>query len=274
MLHTYDGIVIGRREIGENSCFIDILTDERGLIEATAHGAKKMNSALLSSASLFAYSTFCLSKNKLRYTVNSAKPKYSFHALGGDIVKLALASYFAQAVKFCTTSEQRQDASAKGSDSIVRFFAITLFELLGASERSDNAPARTLETVRAAFELRYSSMLGYRPDLAACFNCGCYEPQDGGNMYFLPDRGELVCPDCFNREYDGELEMLTPETLSAMRNIVYAPLERCFKINISGEAERRLSRITERYFLRRTERSFSALDYYKSLMIHSEDTLE
>lgn len=272
MLHTYDGIVVGRREIGENSCFIDILTDERGIIEATAHGAKKINSSLLSSASLFAYSTFCLSKNKLRYTVNSAKPKYSFHAIGEDIVKLALASYFAQAVKFCTTSEQRQDVSAQGSESIVRFFAIALFELLAAPERADDDPARTCETVRSAFELRYSSILGYRPDLTACFNCGCYEPKDGGSMFFLPDRGELVCSECFNREYDGECEKLSAETLSAMRNIVYAPLDRCFKINLTREAERRLSRITERYFLRRTERSFSALDYYKSF-IRNDETL-
>ena len=29
MLFTYDGIVVGRREIGESNCFIDILTDEQ-----------------------------------------------------------------------------------------------------------------------------------------------------------------------------------------------------------------------------------------------------
>ena len=40
MLFTYDGIVVGRREIGESNCFIDILTDEQGIIEATAHGVK------------------------------------------------------------------------------------------------------------------------------------------------------------------------------------------------------------------------------------------
>lgn len=34
MLYTYDGIVVGRREIGDNSCFIDILTDEQGIVEA------------------------------------------------------------------------------------------------------------------------------------------------------------------------------------------------------------------------------------------------
>ena len=124
MLFTYDGIVVGRRDIGESNCFIDILTDEQGIIEATAHGVKKINSSLLGSCGLFSYATFCLNKTKQRYSVNSAKPKRSFHELGSDIEKLALGSYFAQAVKFCTPQEQ----AAEGSDSLVRFFAISLYE--------------------------------------------------------------------------------------------------------------------------------------------------
>lgn len=248
MLYTYDGIVVGRREIGDNSCFIDILTEEQGIIEATAHGAKKINSPLLSSASLFAYSKFCLSKNKLRYTVNSAKPIYSFHEIGEDIEKLSLASYFAQAIKYCTPQEQSQD-------SIVRFFAITLFEIKRAQQ---------LEAVRAAFELRLSSMLGFTPDLVACCNCGCYEYKE---MFFLPDRGELFCGGCFDREYDGAYSVLNPEMLAAMRNIVYAPLDRAFRFDISGEGALALAEVTQDYFLARTERTFPALEYYKAMRI-------
>lgn len=254
MLFTYDGIVVGRREIGDNSCFIDILTDEQGIVEASAHGAKKMNSALLSSASLFAYSTFCLNKTKLRYTVNSAKPKYSFHEIGSDIERLALASYFAQAVRFCTPQEQTQD-------SMVRFFAIALYEIKNA---------KRLETVRSAFELRYSSMLGYRPDLRACSNCGCYEH---GEFFFLPDSGELFCGDCFDREYGGRYSVLPPSALSAMRNILYAPLDRAFRFTIEGNGAAVLSRVTENYFLSRTERSFPALEYYKKLTFYDDDII-
>lgn len=255
MLVTYDGIVVGRREIGENSCFIDILTDEQGIVEATAHGAKKMNSSLLSSAALFSYSTFCLNKNKMRYTVNSAKPKFGFHELGTDIEKLALASYFAQAVKFCTSSEQNQLENSR--DSLVRFFAVALYETLHAGE------TRSLKAVKAAFELRYSVMLGFSPDLVACHNCGHYDCERG--MYFLTRKAKLVCADCLNPEFEGERVLLLPETLFAMRNIVFSPLEKCFKFTIGGEAERQLSEIAEDYFLYRTERTFTALEYYKKL---------
>lgn len=255
MLVTYDGIVIGRREIGENSCFIDILTDEQGIVEATAHGAKKLNSNLLSSAALFSYSTFCLNKNKMRYTVNSAKPKFGFHEIGADIEKLALASYFAQAVKFCTPSEQNQLESS--GDSHVRFLAVSLFETLHAGE------ARSLAAVKSAFELRYSVMLGFAPNLVACHNCGHYECERG--MYFLPQKAKLVCADCLNPEFEGGRVLLQPEALFAMRNIVFSPLEKCFKFSVGEQAEKQLSEIAEDYFLYRTERTFTALEYYKKL---------
>ncbi len=249
MLATYDGIVVGRREIGENSCFIDILTDEQGIIEAAAHGAKKLNSPILGSVGLFSYATFCLNKTKLRYSVNSAKPKRSFHDLGSDIEKLALASYFAQAVKYCTPQEQEQD-------SLVRFFAIALYE----AETARNAPR--LSCVKAAFELRYSCMLGYRPDLRGCCNCGEFEHDE---MFFLPESGEILCGECFDREYGGRYFVLTPEVLSGMRNIVYAPLNRAFRFDMSEGGAAVLERVTENYFLARAERTFTALEYLKSL---------
>lgn len=256
MLFTYEGIVVGRREVGDNSCYIDILTDEQGIVEAAAHGAKKLNSSLLSSAAVFSYSTFCLSKNKLRYTINSAKPKYSFHALGGDIGKLALASYFAQAVKFCTPSEQVQ---GEKHDSHVRFLAVALYETLHAGESG-----RSLSAVKSAFELRYSAMLGFAPNLVACDNCGKYEDPNG--MFFLPDKAKLLCSECLNRDYGGERVKLLPETLYAMRNIIFPPLDRCFKFGIGGDAERQLSEVCENYFLYRVERSFTALEYLKNLL--------
>lgn len=244
MLVTYEGIVISRREVGENSVFIDILTDEQGIIEASAHGANKINSSILSAAALFSYSTFSLSKNKLRYTVNSAKPKFTFHEIGKDIEKLALASYFAQSVRFCTPSEQPQE-------SVVRFFAIALYEIM---------KGRPLSSVKAAFELRYSAELGFAPNLVACDNCGEYDCAEG--MYFLPDKAKLICADCL---YEENAVKLLPETLFAMRNIIFSPLDRAFRFNIGEDAAKQLGEICESYFLNRVERGFPTLNYYKKI---------
>lgn len=255
MLVTYEGIIIGKRDVGESGCYIDILTDERGIVEAMAHGAKKINSSLMASTEMFSYAAFCMNVSKQRYTVNSAVPKYSFHSLGSDIEKLALASYFAQSIKYCTPSEQ--DQLEDTGDSRVRFLAVSLYETLHAGEK------RPLSVVKSTFELRYSAMLGFMPNLVACDNCGKYDC--GGGMFFLPDKAVLLCADCLNPEYAGERIKLLPETLHAMRNSIFAPLENCYKYSVGKESEQQLSEISENYFLRKTERSFFALEYYKNL---------
>lgn len=255
MLVTYDGIVVGRRDVGDSGCFIDILTDEQGIVEAKAYGVKKLNSAIMSSAALFSYSTFCMSKRGFRYTVNSAKPKYSFHALGKDIEKLALASYLAQAVRYCVSSEQAQSERGDNSDSMVRFFAISLYEILNCE-----GAGRSLDTVKAGFELRFCRELGFAPNLVACDNCGAYECE--GGMFFLPDKAKLICADCL---YVSGAVKLLPETLYAMRNITFSPPERCYKFDISAEGAAQLGEICENYFLDKVERSFPALEYYKSV---------
>ena len=122
MLVTVDGIVIGRRNIGENSCFIDVLTDEYGVIEATAHGVKKLTSKNAGAVTLFSYSKFCFNKVGVKYTLNSAEPKFSFHGISSDIEYLSLAVYFADVVKDTSASEQE-------NRGFLRFMAVTLYEL-------------------------------------------------------------------------------------------------------------------------------------------------
>ena len=160
-------------------------------------------------------------------------------------------------MKFCTPQEQAQYGDGS-KDSLVRFFAIALYEAESAQS------AARLSAVKAAFELRYSCILGYSPDLRGCCNCGAFEHQE---MFFLPESGELICGDCFDREYQGRYYVLTPEILSAMRNIIYARLNSAFRFSIYDAGAALLERVTENYFLSRTERSFTALDYFKSIRI-------
>ena len=150
MLVTVEGIIIGKRTIGENNCFIDILTDEYGVIEATAHGIRKMTSKNACACGLFSYSKFCLSKNGIKYTLNSAEPKFSFHGISSDLEALSLAAYFAEIIKTTTAPEQE-------AVGFLRFMAISLFEI--------EKKRKSLSQIKAVFELRVATMLGFAPDL-------------------------------------------------------------------------------------------------------------
>jgi DNA repair protein RecO (recombination protein O) len=148
MLITTDGLVIARRDFGESSCFIDVLTKEHGVIEVTAKGVKKLSSPLAQATGIFAYCVFCFSHNErsMKYTLNSAKCKMTFHEISGDLCKLALAAYFAEIVKFSATPEQ-------DSGGILRAVLMALYDL-----RRDKY---TTEQIKSDFEVRLAHELGF-----------------------------------------------------------------------------------------------------------------
>lgn len=248
MLATIDGIVIGKRPIGEYNCFIDVLTDEYGVIEVMAHGIRKINSKYSGACGLFAYSRFCLAKNGFRYTLNSAEPKYSFHGISSDLEALSLAAYFAEIIKTTTASEQE-------SAGFLRLMAITLFEI--------EKRRVTLDQIKAVFELRIISMLGFAPDLRACRNCICYEHE---MMYFDFRNSAIICADCIDKDVEAYTE-LAPSLLYSMRFIVYSPVEKIYHFNLKSSVLSKLEQFSEKYLQHHLDREFKSLDYYKTIKI-------
>lgn len=248
MLVTVEGIVIGRRTIGENNCFIDVLTDEYGVIEATAHGIRKLTSKNAGACGLFSYSRFCFAKTGVKYTLNSAEPKYSFYGISSDLETLSLAAYFAEVLKDTATAEQE-------SKGLVRFMSVSLYEI-----EKRRLP---LSQIKAVFELRLAAMLGFAPDLRACRECVCYESKE---MYLDFSDSTIICGNCAKGKND-DFERLTPSVLYAMRFIVYSPLEKIYRFSLPSVQLAKLSDICEKYLLGQLERSFRSLDYYKSIVI-------
>ncbi len=251
MLVTVEGIVIGKRDIGESNCFLDILTGEYGVIEATAHGVKKTNSSNLSAAGLFSYSVFCFNKNNFKYTLNSVQPKCSFFGLSSDLKKYSLAVYFGDIIKYTSASEQN-------GEDVLRFFAITLFNL--QKENSD------CNLIKAVFEFRIAAMLGFLPDLRACRECGKYE---NGNMYFSNENNNLICEKCsIAANYIGEeLKPISNQLLYTMRYVTYSPFEKLYSFTLKGETRKEFFAFAENYLLRQLGKGFNTLDYYKKLDI-------
>lgn len=247
MLVTVEGIVLGKRDIGENNCFLDILTNEYGVIEVMAHGIRKANSKNAASSGLFSYSTFCLNKSNLRYTLNSTEPKFSFYGLSANLQKFSLAVYFADIIKYTSTAEQ-------SGDDFLRFFAITLFEL--EKENSDHA------LIKAVFELRAASMLGFMPDLRACRSCGEYIKE---KMFFSSDENDLICGDCAELSVNSteNIMELSDVLLHTLRFTIYTPIEKVYGFKLNGSVREQFSAFTEEYLLKHLGRTFKTLDYYK-----------
>ena len=212
--------------------FLDVFTDEYGVIEVTAHGVNKLTSKNAGLCSLFSYSKLCLSKSGARYTLNSGEPKYSFHGIASDIEAFSLASYFSELVKYTSSSEQ----SEKG---YLRFLAISLYEL-----EKRRAP---LLLIKSAFELRTCCVLGFAPDLIGC-RC-CYKYKESVMFYDL-NNGCIVCTDCIDgyreRHRGGDIIQIDDQVLHAMRYIVASDTDKIYKLASDEETINALSAITEK----------------------------
>ena len=113
------------------------------------------------------------------------------------------------------------------------------------------------EKIKTAFETRLMCLSGYAPELRACAVCGKEPEEPALNL----DHGCMCCRDCGA----GEKAALGAEGLAALRYLCAAPPKQLLSFDLPAEDLRRLSRASERYLLRRTERGFATLDYWKKI---------
>ena len=90
------GVVLNRTFVGEKDAIIKILTEDSGVISASARGVKSMKSKLSAGCSLFSYSDFLLTESKGRYIVTSASLLEGFYGLSSNIERLSYATYAAE----------------------------------------------------------------------------------------------------------------------------------------------------------------------------------
>lgn len=132
--------------------------------------------------------------------LDSVAPERAFHAIRGDLARIACAAYAAELCRELTRDHEPHD---------------DLFDLLVAYlDRLDAAPARP--AMLRAFELLALAAAGFQPRLDACARCG--EPLPEGEVTFSPGDGGPLCGRCAPQAAPGRLP-LRPEGLAALRRL-------------------------------------------------------
>ena len=244
---TIEGIVLRERSVGESDKFIDILTRDRGVLEASVKGAKKINGKSGSSSQLFAYSRFCLDQRRNMLYLNSAEPLHIFYGLRDSLTKISLASYFSEVLRFCVIPEAQ-------NNDILRL-TLNCLHYLEKNERSE-------EFLKAVFELRLMSEIGFMPDVVACRECGTFEPEE---IFFSITDGGFYCSDCFGEGQGGNYMRVRLPVLRAVRHIVLADFGRLFNFRVTEGTMSALSQLAEEYTQAHLEKSFPTLEFYRSV---------
>ena len=241
------GLVIRVTPYNDTDTLLSVLTPEHGRLTVKARGLRRKNSPLIAPCQLLSFAEFTLFEYRNMYTINEAHAIELFSPLRKDLQKLSLGSYFAQAAE----TMSQEDLPNPELLSLVLNCLFALAKL--------NLPEMM---VKAVFELRSACLSGYTPDLYGCYRCGCDNPDR-----FDISEGRLECVACRDPASTGLRMPVTPGVLDAMRYICSCDSKKLFSFHASAETMEALSYITESYLSTQLERGFSALDFYKSLLI-------
>ena len=237
------GVVLHRTFVGEKDAIIKILTENSGVISASAKGVKSMKSKLSAGCSLFSYSDFLLTESKGRYIVTSASLLEGFYGLSANIERLSYATYAAEAA--AAISPDPEDARA------IIPLLLNTFYLFSNSQKN-------LRLIKCVFELRLLCLLGYAPELCGCVECGDTEEL----CFFSPAEGGIVCRSCGNIP---DAQIITPDTLTAMRYAHDADDKRAFSFALPQTNIDEFESITEKMLENLIGYRLSSLNYLKQI---------
>ncbi len=247
MYLTVRGIVLRVTDYNDRDALLTLLTQDQGKLTVKARGLRRKSSPLIAPCQLLAFGEFTLFEYRDNYTINEAHSIELFQNLRRDLTKLSLGTYFAQAAEVLS----QEDLPNPELQSLVLncLFALSKLEL----------PENQVKTV---FELRAACLAGYTPDLFGCHACGSQSPDA-----FDLSAGQLECRGCRDASSGGIRMPIDPGMLEAMRYICLCDPKKLFSFRCGEEALKKLSALTEAYLATQLERGFSALDFYKSLLI-------
>jgi len=251
LLITTDGTVISRREVGDSDVFVTILTPDYGLIEVSARGAKKYTAKNGGAVQLFSAAKYCISERNGRYYLDSSEIICLFYDIRTSVEKLALASYFADVIRYSATQGQT-------ARNIYRLYMNTLHFLANGQ--------RSCDFLKFVFEMRMASEIGLLPELIGCADCYRYE---GVRLYFDIPQGKVFCREHLKRRGGApcaDVIEISSGQLEALQFACLAQMDRLFNFRVADKALNVLCYISENYLIRHFDHRFKTLDFYNTTM--------
>lgn len=250
------GLVIRNVDIRETDRLITIFTEEKGALTALARGARSLKSRKLAATTQFCYSNFVLYEQGDKLWVKEAELIESFFDIRQTIEGLALANYIAEVLSDVTVEEAEND--------LLRLSLNSLYAI--AKKKYD------FNKIKAVFEIRAASIIGFMPNVLSCCDCG----SNVGDFFFDIMGGSLQCRKCRDKAAEEHIlpkdpheshviTILSDGARDALAYAIYSPLEKIFSFNIPDRDMHLFTRAAEEYILNQLGHSFKTLDFYKDV---------
>lgn len=174
-------------------------------------------------------------KGNNTYNINSCETIEMFYDIRIDLDKLKYAVYITKIINDVTTENQN-------SYKILQLFLNTLY-VISKTEKD-------LDLVISIFRIRLMSIIGFRPNIDKCTNCGKIEEFE---FFSFLDNG-FKCASC--GRLDKGAVQISETTKDAIRYIVLSDAKKIYSFEINEESKRELEIVSKLYLTEKLEREY------------------
>lgn len=189
----------------------------------------------MSGTQFLCFGEYILYKGSNTYNINSCETIEMFYDIRIDLDKLKYAVYITKIINDVTTENQN-------SYKILQLFLNTLY-VISKTEKD-------LNLVISIFRIRLMSIIGFRPNIDKCTNCG--EKENIG-YFSLQDNG-FKCTNC--GRLDKGAVQISETTKDAIRYIVLSDAKKIYSFEINEEAKRELEIVSKLYLTEKLEKEY------------------
>jgi DNA repair protein RecO (recombination protein O) len=243
------GIVLRSIDFGEYDRILTIYTYDFGKISGIAKGAKRSIKRFGNCLDIFSYIDIVLFKKGLKdlLRIESCDIINPFTNIRDDIITFAYASYMIELVDKIVYKEEKN---------------VNLFDLLIYFLSLLNEGNKREELIRI-FELRFISILGFRPNLNFCVVC-----KSRNNLRFFDiEKGGVVC-NCSSENS----KILIPISLSTIKTLALALRAELNKLNnivFSKEAIIESKEILPQFIQYHCHKECNSLNFIEDLLFNN-----
>lgn len=230
-----NGIIISENNFGDFDKMLTMLTPGIGKISCVAKGARRPRSTLLAGTQLLCFGEYIMYKGADTYNINSCETIEIFYNLRTDWDKLRYATHITKIIHDVTGENEN-------SYKVLQLYLNTLYTM---SETD-----KDLDLIVSIFKMRLLCILGFKPRIEECVNCG---EKEQISYFSLKDNG-FKCEVC-SRLDKGSIKM-SEGTATAIKYIVLSPPKKLFSFNLKNDSVNELKLITDLYFNEKMERQY------------------
>jgi DNA repair protein RecO (recombination protein O) len=241
-----EAVVLRHSDWGEADRLLTLYTRERGKVRAIAKGARRIRSRKAGHLEPFTRVTLQLAKGRDLLIVTQADTLDAYLALGADLVKTGNASYVLELLDRFTYEDESENYA--------------IFGLLTESLGRIAGEADPWLAIRF-YEVRMLDLLGFRPHLFECANCG--EEIKPVDQFFSAAAGGVLCPKCGTR-LPGAWNV-SVEALKVFRHIQRSPYAEAQRARPAPETRNELEALIQRYLTYLLERGLNSPGFIKQI---------